>query len=276
MSTPTGRARELGANLRFFRERSEWSEKKAAEFLEISQGQLCRIELGTRGISETNVARALTLYGVRGMELSETLALARELNDNYRVKPHYDKLPDELRTLIHLESTASHIDWYEPVWLPGQLQTEDYARALIQWGGLHEEEGIELRVQARMDRQKLLHHKQRPGFNFFIHENALAPVVISPEIMSEQAMALLLACNLPDCQLRIVPSDAVPGGAFGSPFLLMRYRDYHPIACVENFLTSEFLEDEAITDHYRTIVRRLDGLALSAEQSQRRLASLAP
>jgi len=274
MSTPTGRARELGANLRFFRERSEWSEKKAAAYLEISQGQLCRIEQGIRTVSETNVARALTLYGVRGDELTETLALATEVNDRYRIRPHHDKLPDELRTLIHHETTASYIDSYQLSLIPGLLQTEGYARELLTWGGQFEADGVELRVRARMERQLLLRERRRPSFRFFIHESALTPAIISPEIMHDQWMALMFASSLPNCEPRIVPAE-VPNGVFGGPFLFLRYAGYHPTVCVENCTTSAFLEDPADLLHYTAIVNKLASLALSAEESHRRFVRLA-
>src|SRR5947209_13235256 len=146
MSKPTGRARELGANLRFQREQAEWSEKRVAELLEISQGQLCRIEQGYRSISDINVARCLTLYSVKGAEFDETLALAREVNDNYRIRAHNDRLPDELKTLIHYETTAAPIDAFEPALVPGLLQTEGYARALFEWAQTFTLDASELRI----------------------------------------------------------------------------------------------------------------------------------
>lgn len=275
MSKPSGRARELGAALRRYREAAGWSENRAARTLQLSQGQLCRMELGYRGVSEVNAARCLTLYGVAGNDLDEILALAREVDDSYRLRAHNDKLPDELRTLIHYETTASHIDDYQPLLVPGMLQTEDYARALFQWGALFPEDGIEMRIKARMDRQKLLREQKRPGFRFFIHESALHPPMISAEIMHEQLMLLMFACNWRDCEVRIVPADSGPNGALGGSFMLLRYADFAPTVYVENIKTSEFLEDPAEIQAYRAIVTRLASLALSEGQSRELLAKLA-
>ncbi|HWC84610.1 MAG TPA: helix-turn-helix transcriptional regulator [Pseudonocardiaceae bacterium] len=272
---PTGRARELGATLRRYRLAAEWTEINAARSLRLSACQLSRIESGERGISDVNVARCLTLYGVAVEEINEVLAVAREANDGYRLKAHNDKLPDELRTLMHHETTASHIDFFEPSLIPGLLQTEDYARALLRWGGLFPEDGIELRVQARMERQRLLRCDRRPVMRFFIHETALAPQIFSSEIMEEQLLLLMLACNWRDCEIRLVPAETVPNGVFGGPFMFMRYADYHPVAYVENIRTSEFIEDATDLRVYRSIVNRLASLALPEGESRERLAAMA-
>jgi transcriptional regulator with XRE-family HTH domain len=275
MSKPTGRARELGAALRRYREAAGWTESRLARTLSLSHGQVCRIELGQRGISEVNVARCLTLYGVFGAEHDEIMSLVKEVNDNYRLHAHNDRLPDELRTLIHYETTATSIDSYQPLLIPGLLQTEDYARALFHWAGTFPEDGIETRVMARMNRQEVLRRPDHPRFRFFIHESALQPPTISADIMHEQLMTLLLASNWRDCSVRIVPAAAGPHGALGGAFMFLCYGEYLPTVYVENVSTSAFLEDPVDVRHYRAIVNRLADLALSEGESREMLANLA-
>ncbi|HWC81499.1 MAG TPA: helix-turn-helix transcriptional regulator, partial [Pseudonocardiaceae bacterium] len=267
--------RELGATMRRLRVAAGMTESSLAKKLSISHAHVCRMELGERNFTEITVARCLAYYGVFGAEHNEIMAVAREVNDAYRLKAHNDKIPDQLRALTHLEETASHIDSFEPSLIPGLLQTEDYARALFHWTALFPEGGIELRVKARMDRQKLLHQRNRPGFRFFIHESALTPTIISKEVMQEQLLLLILALGWADCEIRIVPADAGPAGGFGGMFMFLRYADYHPTVYVENIRTSEFLEDPADLLMYRSIMHRLATMALTAEQSREMLASLA-
>ncbi len=81
ITKPTGRARELGATLRRYREAAGISELKLSKLLCLSHGQICRIEQGIRTISENNVARCLTLFGVFGPEHDEVMALAKEVSD---------------------------------------------------------------------------------------------------------------------------------------------------------------------------------------------------
>lgn len=276
MSKPTGRARELGAVLRQRREAAGFSELKLSRTLGMSHGQVCRIEQGIRSVSTENVARCLTLYGVFGEEHDEIMALAKEVNDEYRLKPHNDKLPEELRTLIHCETTATSIDAFDPSLIPGMLQTENYARALFHYTGLIPEDGIELRVRTRMDRQKLLQRDDCPQMRFFIHECALHPSTISDQIMGEQALALVLATTMQSCEIRIIPASAGPVGVFGGSFRFMRYTDYIPTVYVENASTSTFLEGASDLRIYRGIVNKLASVALSAEESRQEVASLAP
>ena len=275
MSKPTGRARELGAVLRQRREAAGISELRLSKMLCVSHGQICRIEQGIRSISTENVARCLTLYGIFGPEHDDIMALAKEANDEYRLQPHNDRLPEELRTLIHCETTASSIEAFDPSLIPGMLQTEEYARALFHYTGLIPADGIELRVKARMDRQKLLRRPDCPQMRFFIHESALHPSTISDEIMHDQALSLLLATNTERCELRIVPATAGPVGVFGGSFRFMRYADYLPTVYVENASTSTFLEGAADIQIYRGIVNRLASVALTAEESRQEVVSLA-
>jgi len=275
MSKPTGRARELGAVLRQRREAAGISELKLSRMLCVSHGQICRVEQGIRSISTENVARCLTLYGVFGEDHDEIMELAKEANDEYRLQPHNDKLPEELRTLIHCETTASSIDAFDPSLIPGMLQTERYARALFHYTGLISADGIELRVRARMDRQQLLRRPDCPQMRFFIHEGALRPHTINAEIMCDQALALVLATHSERCEVRIVPDSAGPVGVFGGSFRFMRYDDYLPTVYVENASTSTFLEGAADVRMYRGIVNRLACVALSAEESRKKVVDLA-
>ena len=275
MTKPTGRARELGATLRKYREAAGISEMKLSKLLCLSHGQICRIEQGIRTISENNVARCLTLFGVFGPEHDEVMALAKEVNDDYRLQAHGDRFPDELRTLRHYESTATTIDWYEPLLIPGMLQTEDYARRIFHWTGLFDEEGIETRVQARMERQKLLSQPERPAYRFFVHESALHPAMISEEIMKEQWLTLMFACDWRDCEVRIVPAETAPNGIWAGAFLFLRFKEYMPVTYVENITTSAFLEDPSDIRIYRAIVNQLATRALSARESKEVFANLA-
>lgn len=275
MTKPTGRARELGATLRKYREAAGISELKLSKLLCLSHGQICRIEQGIRTISENNVARCLTLFGVFGPEHDEIMSLAKEVSDEYRLQAHGDKFPDELRTLRHYESTATTIDWYEPLLIPGMLQTEDYAWSIFNWTGLIPEEGIKPRVQARLERQNLMREPERPSYRFFVHEDSLNPAMIDDEIMKEQYLTLMFACDWRDCEVRLVPAKALPNGVWGGPFMFLRFKEYMPVTYVENVSTSMFLEDPTDIRLYRGIVNQLASLALPAGESREVFASRA-
>jgi transcriptional regulator with XRE-family HTH domain len=275
MSEPTGRARELGAHLRKYREAAGLNESQVARTLRWSASTVCRLEGGYRRVSDLTVARCMSLFGVYGEEQDEMVALAREVDDYYRLQAHNHKLPDELRTLIHHENTARAIETFEPSLIPGILQTEDYARALFRWADLIPTEGVEPRIQARMNRQQLLYKPNAPQFTCFVHETALKPPMIGAKIMHDQLMKLMFACDWQDCKIRIVPAKAGPHGTLGGPFMFMSYAEYKPIVYVENVSTSAFLEKLSEIDTYKRILNRLTSVALDEGQSRELITSLA-
>ncbi|HEX3789505.1 MAG TPA: DUF5753 domain-containing protein [Pseudonocardiaceae bacterium] len=215
------------------------------------------------------------MFGVFGDEAEEIVALAAELDDDYRLLTHNDKLPDELRTLIHHERAAEVVDSCEPALIPGLLQMESYAGALFHWAVPLPSDGIDSLIEARMERQKLLDKSCCPAFTLFVHESALHPHMISARVMNDQRMKLMFAADRDLCTIRIVPIQVGPTGTLGGPFMVMRHTDYKPIACVENVSTSAFLEEPTHTDVYQRIVKRLTSLALDEGQSKELITGLA-
>lgn len=123
----TTRSRELGAELRDVRERRGFTGTKLAELLGWSPGRISRMESGKRGMSEVDVATFLAYCGITGAELNRLLALCEDVFAATRMQRHGEHLPDELRSLVIQESTAEAIWEYEPLVVPGLLQTESYA-----------------------------------------------------------------------------------------------------------------------------------------------------
>lgn len=275
MNESTARGRELGAELRKRRKAAGWQTQELADKLGWSAAKVSRMETGVRGQSEVDVAVYLTFCKVLREELNELLDLARETDKGRWLRPHGERLPDELRTLIFHENTAASIHSYEPLLIPGLLQTEAYTRALFTWAGLMPRDMIETRVRARLDRQGLLRRSNSPLCFFFIHENALRSAVGSSNIMNEQLLQLVFLTSQSQCQIRVVPTKAGPHGGFSGAFQVMRFHEHRPVVCLENITTSLFVESPEDVDAYRRILARLAEIALDEGQSRDFLASLA-
>lgn len=168
----TGRHRELGAELRRIRERVGINGMEMASKLHWTASTLSRAETGKRPMSMIEIATYLGLCGVAGEEMDKILELAGE-PDDYRIKSHLGKIPDELRTLIFHESAASAIDVYEQNFVPGLLQTEAYSRALFEAFGVLDRVDIEGRVEVRHARRIVLTKVNPAHCTFFIHQRAL-------------------------------------------------------------------------------------------------------
>ncbi|MGH8966206.1 MAG: helix-turn-helix domain-containing protein, partial [Actinomycetes bacterium] len=165
----------LGSKLRRLREASGITREAAGYAIRGSSAKISRLELGRTGFKERDVTDLLTLYGVTDEhERDVSLALARQANAPGWWREYGDVLPSWFETYLGLEQAASVIRTYEPQFVPGLLQTEDCARAVIGLGhpsGSGEE--IERRVGLRMRRQEVLTKPGAPTLWAVLDEAAL-------------------------------------------------------------------------------------------------------
>ncbi len=153
----------LGSQLRQLREDRGVTREDAGYAIRASESKISRMELGRVGFKERDVADLLSLYGVADEhERTALLSLAQEANAPGWWHRYGDVLPGWFQSYVGLEAAASLIRTYEVQFVPGLLQTEDYARAVILLGHAGESaEEIERRVDLRMTRQKLLARRRR-------------------------------------------------------------------------------------------------------------------
>ncbi|OZM72796.1 transcriptional regulator [Amycolatopsis antarctica] len=269
------RSRELGAELRRARLTGKLTARQLSRKLGCSESKVSRMETGDRGASEFDVTTFLAHCGSSQREIRRVVEIARESNDSYRIRKHSEQLPDELRSLIAQETTADAISIYEPMVIPGLLQTEDYARALFGQAGLIPADDLEARVAARIERQSILRRRNAPEFTFFVHEQALRSDIGGRQVMHEQALHLVLNSGRARCTVRVLPDSAMPCGLFGGGFRVMRYAGNTPLAYLEHQTASLFLEDPTDISVYSNILRKLAADALDEGQSREWLATLA-
>lgn len=267
----TTRSRQLGAELKRVREREGCSAHDLARALGWSDSKVARMENGQRGASEVAVATYLAYFRVVGPEMDRLLAMCRDIWAKDWLQPN---VPDELRTLTTHETTATLINQYEPLVVPGLLQTESYATALFRLAGRVPDDGIATRVRARLERQGLLAREHGVAINFFVPEQVFRAVVGGPTVMNEQLLHIVLVSARPWCTVRIVP-PSFPLGVLGNPFQFMEYSNHHPVAYVENQTHSLFLESPDDIRTYRAILRTLREVTLDEGQSRDLLAQLA-
>lgn len=232
------------------------------------------MENGARGVSEVDAAIYLTFCGVRKEELEELLDLARWDENETWLQEHGERLPDELRTLVYHETTATTMASYQPYNVPGLLQTSDYARALFEFGQFVPTARIPAAVKVRMERQSVLRKPDPPQGLFYLHETGLRAEIGNAQIMHEQLLQLVFLTARPEIDIRVVPASAGPHSVWG-PFTLMGYENHGPVVYVESLTTSLFLEKPRDLQTYKEVLNRLDYAALDAGQSREWLATLA-
>jgi transcriptional regulator with XRE-family HTH domain len=271
----TARSREIGAELRRVREKARLSGHALARLLGWPAPKISRLETGKREVSEVDVAIFLARCGAPPDELERLMELARLTDAGYRSQVHGRKLPDELRSLIVLETNAEAIFGYEPLVVPGLLQTETYIRELLRLGGRKPGPGFEQRVEARLARQAIWNRRWPPELSFFVHEHALRSMVGGLPVMREQLLHLVLATSWPRCKIRVIPDSTALVSVLGGAFRLMSFRDEHPVAYVEGHTASMFLDGEEHIQNYRELLDGLVGVALNGGESREWLAALA-
>lgn len=270
--TSTARRRELGAGMRRCRECRGYTGMELAERLEWTTTMLSRAETGKRPMTIAEVASYTAMCGVSGEEQRALLALVDE-PDQYRIKSHAGQLPDELRSLIFAESTASAIESFEPIFIPGMLQTREYARALFAGNGTVDD--IDRWADIRMSRREPLTRYNPALCTFLVHEHALRMQVGAPKVMVEQLLHLVFSTGRPQCSIRVVPASAGSRGVAPGSFQIFSFPEDNPVIYQEHQTTGEFLENRQDLDVFRTVLRRLATVALDEAQSTQWMADLA-
>src|SRR6201992_2510217 len=156
----------LGAQLRRLRETAGITRDDAGYHIRASDSKISGMELGRVSFKERDVTDLLEFYGVDDLaERDKLVQLTREANATPWYQKFQDVVPDWFHVFVGLEEAAQLIRVYEVQFVPRLLQTQDYARAVIQQGspGLDADE-VERRVQLRVGRQQLLKRENTPRF----------------------------------------------------------------------------------------------------------------
>ena len=158
--SPAVRRRRLAAELRRLRERAGFRGEQVAEQLGWSASKVSRIELHRTGIKQRDLRQLLDLYGVQDEKHRESLiALAEESSKANRLDLATASLPEEYAASVIAEAEAQSVWTWDPLIVPGLLQTADYARSVMSgWREMFPVPPgeIERRVEARLLRQRVL------------------------------------------------------------------------------------------------------------------------
>ena len=246
----------LGIHLRRLRESRRISAQQAAKVIRGSESKISRIELGRNTIREIDILDLLTYYGVDRDEREQLLALAEQANRPGWWHRHTDILPEWFQTYVGMEESAASIRIYEPQFVPGLLQTEDYAAAVLALGDFSREDA-ERHVLVRKERQRRFANGELKLW-VIIEEPALRRPVSDVRLQRDQIRYLLEASELPNLTLQVVPYG-VGGHAVPSGFSVLRFadRELPDIVYVEQLTSALYLDKQADVDQYILAMERL-------------------
>ncbi|MGH3802704.1 MAG: helix-turn-helix domain-containing protein [Pseudonocardiaceae bacterium] len=272
---PTIRSRELGEGLRRAMERAGLNGKQAAHLLGWSPSWVSRLLSGKRGGSEVDIAAFLGVCRVKAPERDRLLALCQEHNTPGWLQQHGSRLPKQLVTLIDHENKAVAISEFEAIFVPGLLQTGEYARAVISRNVNVPSEEIDERVTARLTRQSLFSRDYPPRFTFYVHEFVLRTPVGGAAVMADQLHHLLRMSVRSYLTLRVLPASLGAHAAMTGAFRLMEFAEFKPVVYLESETSSLFLEKRDEIQAYQRILAALAETALSEGESRELIAALA-
>lgn len=275
--SPAVRRRRLAAELRRLRERAGFRGEQVAEQLGWSASKVSRIELHRTGIKQRDLRQLLDLYGVQDERHRESLiALAEESSKANRLDLATASLPEEYAASVIAEAEAQSVWTWDPLIVPGLLQTADYARAVMSgWREMFPVPPgeIERRVEARLLRQRVL--AREPVFTLatVIDESVLARGVAPAPVMRAQLAHLVRQAQLPNITVRVLAltgQQSVLTGAFTyMKFAQVHDVPMHDMVIVEHLTGSEQVEDENESYKYFTAFRALTDRALTERDSLR-------
>ncbi|SHF40101.1 helix-turn-helix domain-containing protein [Streptoalloteichus hindustanus] len=270
--TPTVRARQVGAELRRLREAAGYTAAQVAGYLDMSPSKVSRLENGRRGIQVEDVAALLTLYRVNRPTRSDLLNLCRGSGERGWWQRSY-RFVDGMSSYAQFESEATRITNFQPLLVPGLLQTPDYMRLVFENGHLPKED-VEQRIAHRLARKSVMSKVQPPQFTALIDEAGLRRVMRMPTVAVEQLRYIVLMAQRPTVTLRVAPLAAghLPTS---SPFVIMDFAENPSIIVLEAPTTAVYIEDRQEVPVYRKLLHTMLRLCLSHDESVRFVASMA-
>lgn len=269
---PTARLRRLAAELKRLRAAAEHTRESVEERTGINTATLYRIETARVRPQRRTLLTLLDCYGVTEPADRERLVdLTRDSNQLGWLQLYEPDLPDLYQTYISFEAEASRIQNYESLYVPGLLQTAEYAQAVIR-GVLPEEsdDGVAQRVDVRMRRQDALRKDPPVGLWAVIDEAVIRRPVGGAEVMRGQRQHLVDMGGQPNITVQVVPYSAGAHPGMPGAFLVMEFPDEDPaLVYTESGSGGLFLEAEADVERYRSTFIHLVAQALSPAESKK-------
>ncbi|MEU6572474.1 helix-turn-helix transcriptional regulator [Streptomyces sp. NPDC046805] len=249
----------LGRRLRELREAAGLGREEAARVLRVAPATVRRMETAEVALKIPYVQVLLATYEVPAEERAAFVALAEEANQPGWWQRFHDVLPDWFSMYVSLEGAARIIRSYEPHFVPGLLQTEAYARAVLEAGtiGQARPETIERHVSLRMARQRLLERDDPPHLWVIMDETVLRrPVSVHAGVMRDQLDKLLEYAERGRITLQLAEFAAGPHPGTYAPFTLFRFAEPE----LPDMVFTEYLTGALYLDSRQEVATHLEVL----------------
>jgi transcriptional regulator with XRE-family HTH domain len=276
--SPTVRRKRLGIELRRLREQSGLTCEEVGRKLECSGTRVSRVETSVISVKPGDVRELLEVYGIEGEEADALVQLARDARKKGWWHTYGGVLPKWFEAYLGFEAEATRINGFKPLVIPGLLQSEDYARAVLRAApNLGSAEEIDRRVALRLERQEILTRDTPVDLWLVLSEAALRVRVGSSETMRAQLRHLAEISERPNVTLQVLPFTTAAHVNPISPFTILEFSAaLDPTAVYLEHLTGGlFLEDADEIRRYTVVFDHLRAEAYGTSQSTAFISKLA-
>ncbi|WP_229073096.1 helix-turn-helix transcriptional regulator [Actinoplanes sp. DH11] len=273
---PTLRRRRLGAELKRCREAAGLTQQDVSRHFEWHAAKVTRIETARVAVTPRDVRDLLTLYNVRDQGYREALVELARLS---RERTWWTDYRDIMRpgNFVGLEAAASSMRAWEPIIVPGLLQTEAYMRALIKTGRSNDtQQQIDRRVALRLTRQSRLGGDRPLELSAVIDESVVRRVIGGEDVMADQLRHLIDTAGLPNVTLQILPFSAGEHPFLGGSAALLEFREttHLDVVYLEGIAGDYYEEQPDEVARYRQEFERMSAKALDHRTTIKMIESL--
>jgi len=274
MNDPVTMRRKLRGELKRLRTTQGFTQRYVAERLDWSQSKIIRIENGSVAIGVTDLRALLQLYR---LEDDGAVAALEDMARGSKRQPfaaHKDVVSAETLRFWGYSLSASIIRQVEPLVVPGLLQTEEYARALLAGYGI-DPERIEKIWEARSERQEILEQSELPEMFFILDEAAIRRMVGGENVMKRQLARLVELNSRPRLTVQVIAFEVGAHKAMRGPFVYLEFpeADDPDVLYLENASgDSVFRDDPDVTGDYLEDFLKLETLASPPQDLEKALA----
>ena len=274
--SPTVLRMVLGSYLRKLREARRISLEEAGDVIRGSASKISRLETGRVAFKDRDIVDLLAFYGVTDeKERQAVREIAVKANSPGWWHNYADVLPSWFDAYVGLEESASDVRAYEVQFVPGLLQTEDYARAVIMLGYSNPKE-ISRRVTLRMARQAVLDRPDPPSLHAVLDEALLRRSIGGSRAMRGQVRHLIELARRPHVTVQVMPFRAGGHAAAGGSFSLLSFAGHSlpDVVYLEQLTSAQYHDKPDVVAEYRAVMELLCAEALTPGDSVMLLKSL--
>lgn len=270
------RSRRLAYILKKLRSAAGVSTDAVGEAVGMSGSKISRIETSWMGIYPDDLEKLLDFYQVGRQQRVHLLDLARHSEQRGLLRVNNAHFPEDWQTWADFEEEANALLFYEPLTIPGLLQTAEYARMIIRATGHGlDDDQVETLVSSRMARQGLLTRRDPLQLHVIIEQGALERPLGDPRAYGRQIRHIIDMAEMPNITVRVMSVEAGLHPGLNGAFVILKYDDDPSLVLLENKVASHFLDEPDQIEVFEGTWGVLRDMALSVEETAAYLKGLA-